>query len=162
MAKYDIRPETVGTIDEATAALGMVRTLTQHHPVGNHVLQLQRDLFRLMSELSAGRPMEGIKPADTRMVEEIEGRIAAVRDTLDLPASFVIAATPNAAILDLARTIIRRAERSCARMLHDGVIQNQDVLRYLNRASDLAFVLARMEEKMSGVAYQTIGAADVE
>jgi len=160
--KYDLRPETYGAIDEATAVLGMARTMTQHEALRNHVVDLQRDLFRVMSELAAGRPMEGVNPVDAALVRDIEARIAAVRDTLDLPASFTVAATTNGAVLDMARTVIRRAERSCARMLHEGVIANQDVLRYLNRASDLAFVLARLDEKLSGVPYETISAADIE
>ncbi len=55
-------------------------------------------------------------------------------------------ASVGGAALDLARTIIRRGERQVARLLHDGEIGNAEVLRYLNRASDLVFILARVEE----------------
>jgi len=58
--------------------------------------------------------------------------------------------------------VIRRAEREVARLLHEGVISNPDTLRYLNRASDLAFVLSRYEEKLDGVPYQTISKKDLD
>ena len=84
-----------------------------------------------------------------------------MRDACDLPQMFIIPSTETSAVLDLARTIIRRAERLVARMLHEGLTTNPDTLRYLNRASDLAFVLARWEEKLDGVEYRTISAADL-
>ena len=126
------------------------------------MLRLQNDLFRLMSELAAGKAKAGLQGVTADLVEEIEGRIVEVRDRCDLPEMFVISATNTAATLDVARAVIRRAERVVARLLHEGVIQNAETLRYLNRASDLAFVLARMEEKLDGVPYRTISAADLE
>jgi len=95
-------------------------------------------------------------------VADIEERIVRVRDVCELPEMFVIAATGNSATLDLARTVIRRAEREVARLLHEKVISNPETLRYLNRASDLAFVLSRWEEKLDGVPYQTIGKQDLD
>jgi cob(I)alamin adenosyltransferase len=95
-------------------------------------------------------------------VAEIESRIGRVRDACDLPEMFTIAATSTSAALDLARTVIRRAEREVARLMHDRVISNPETLRYLNRASDLAFVLSRWEEKLDGVPYQTISKKDLD
>jgi cob(I)alamin adenosyltransferase len=162
VAKYDGRPTAFGTIDEATAALGLARTGTHHDEVRAEVLRLQNDLFRLMSELASGSAHSGEIAVTTDQVAAIEARIVRVRDACELPEMFVIAATPTSAALDLARTIIRRAEREVARLLHENVISNPETLRYLNRASDLAFVLSRWEEKLDGVPYQTISKGDLD
>jgi cob(I)alamin adenosyltransferase len=160
--KYDGRPAAYGTVDEATAVLGMARTVTRHEPIRLELLRLQNAMFRLMSELAAGRAHTAEIAMTAEHVAEIEGRIAVIRDACELPEYFTIAATANSAVLDLARTVIRRAEREVARLLHEGVVGNPETLRYLNRASDLAFVLARWEEKLDGVPYRTISKQDLE
>ena len=160
--KYDPRPDAYGTLDEASALVGLARTQTQHAEVRLELLRLQNDLFRMMSELASGQAHAGDIATTEAQVLDVERRIARVRDTLELPEMFTISATPNAAVLDVARTVIRRAERIVARLLHEGVIANGDTLRYLNRASDLAFVLARWEEHLDGVPYATVSAADLE
>ncbi|HEY8741184.1 MAG TPA: cob(I)yrinic acid a,c-diamide adenosyltransferase [Candidatus Dormibacteraeota bacterium] len=162
VAKYDGRPTAFGTLDEATAVLGMARTATRHAEMRLEILRLQNDLFRLMSELASGSAHSGEIAVGPGQVAEIEVRIVRIRDACQLPEMFTIAATPTSATLDLARTVIRRAEREVARLVHDHVIDNPETLRYLNRASDLAFVLARWEEKLDGVAYLTISKADLE
>jgi cob(I)alamin adenosyltransferase len=162
VAKYDPRPEAYGTVDEASALLGLARTQTAHPQVRQESMALQNDLFRLMSELAAGSAHAGDYAITADNVADIEARIGAVRDALALPEMFTISATPNSAVFDVARTVIRRAERLVVRMLHDGLIANHETVRFLNRASDLAFVLARYEEKLDGVPYLTIGAKDLE
>src|SRR5207302_3998563 len=119
------------------------------------------DLFRMMSELASGTAKSGEFQVTDDEVSGIEARIEEVREALPLPEAFVISATQNSATLDVARTVIRRAERGVARMLHEGVVSNGALLRYLNRASDLAFLLARLEEYLDGVPYLTISAEDL-
>jgi cob(I)alamin adenosyltransferase len=160
--KYDPRPESYGTIDEASALVGLARTQTAHNEIRKESLRLQNDLFRLMSELAAGDAHAGDFAITAENVADIDARITVVRDACDLPEMFTISATPTSATFDVARTVIRRAERLVVRMLHDGVIANPETVRFLNRASDLAFLLARYEEKLDGVPYQTIGARDLE
>ena len=162
VAKYDGLPTAYGTVDEATAVLAMARLGTAHDEVRTELEQLQEDLFRLMSELASGSAHSGEIAMNADHVSAVEARIVRVRDACDLPQFFTIAATRNSAVLDLARTVIRRAEREVARLLHEGVIANPDTLRYLNRASDLAFVLSRYEEKLDGVPYQTISKKDLD
>jgi cob(I)alamin adenosyltransferase len=159
--KYDPRPEAYGTVDEAGAVLGQARTLTTNPVVRKEALRLQNDLFRMMSELAASKSKAGEVAVTEEQVRDIESRIVAIRDVLTLPEMFVVSATPTSATLDVARTVIRRAERIVARMLHEGLVVNGDLLRMLNRASDLAFLLARLEEQSAGVPYQTISAADL-
>jgi cob(I)alamin adenosyltransferase len=160
--KYDPRLEAVGTLDEAGALVGQARTMTQHAEVRKEALRLQNDLYRLMSELSAGKAHAEEFSINAGNVSDIEARIVRIRDAADLPEMFTISATPAAAVFDVARTVVRRAERGVARMLHEGLITNRDTVRFLNRASDLAFVLARFEERLAGVPYQTISAKDLE
>ncbi len=83
-------------------------------------------------------------------LEQIEDEL---KQEVEIPNRFIIPGdTLDGAALDLARTIIRRAERMAVKLLHDGVIQNTEVIRYLNRLSDLVFILARYIEVKSSLA----------
>jgi cob(I)alamin adenosyltransferase len=160
--KYDPRPEAYGTLDEASAVLGQARLVTRHKSVRKEILRLQNDLYRMMSELAAGQAKTGEIEVSDEQVAGIEQRMTVIRERCALPEMFVISATVNSATLDVARTVIRRAERIVARLLHEGVVENGALLRYLNRASDMAFLLARLEEQLDGVPYLTISAGDLD
>jgi cob(I)alamin adenosyltransferase len=83
-------------------------------------------------------------------LEQVE---ESLKQEVEIPNKFVIPGdTLDGAALDLARTIIRRAERMTVKLLHDGVIQNDELIRYLNRLSDLVFILARYIEVKSSLA----------
>jgi cob(I)alamin adenosyltransferase len=83
-------------------------------------------------------------------LEQLENQL---KQEVDIPNKFIIPGdTLDGAALDLARTIIRRAERMAVKLLHDGVIANNEVVRYLNRLSDLIFILARYIEVKSSLA----------
>jgi cob(I)alamin adenosyltransferase len=85
-----------------------------------------------------------------RRLEQVE---EALKQEVEIPNKFIIPGdTPAGAALDLARTIIRRAERLAVKLLHEGVIANGEVVRYLNRLSDLIFILARYLEVKSSLA----------
>lgn len=151
--KYDPRPDTFGTVDEATSALGLARATTQDETARDVILHMQRDLYVLMAELATlPENLAAIGMAITaehvRWLEETEEQLKAA---VDIPNKFVIPGdSPDGAVLDLARTIIRRAERMTVRLLHDGVIANAETIRYLNRLSDLVFILARYLEAKQG------------
>lgn len=151
--KYDPRPDTFGTVDEATSALGLARATTQDETARDVILHMQRDLYVLMAELATlPENLAAIGMAITaehvRWLEETEEQLKAA---VDIPNRFVIPGdSPDGAALDLARTIIRRAERMTVRLLHDGVIANAETIRYLNRLSDLVFILARYLEAKQG------------
>jgi len=153
VAKYDPRPDTFGTVDEATSALGLARALTQDTAARDLILHVQRDLYVLMAELAT--PPENlaavgmhITPEHTRWLEAAEDDL---KTQVEIPNKFIIPGdTTDGAALDVARTIIRRAERMAARLLHDGVIANTEVVRYLNRCSDFVFILARALEVRAG------------
>ena len=148
--KYDPRPETFGTVDEATSALGLARAAD----VEALILHIQRDLYVLMAELAT--PPEHLEAVGMRITPDhvawLETSEERLKAEVTIPNKFVIPGNSlDGAALDLARTIIRRAERMAARLLHDGIIGNGEVLRYLNRLSDVVFILARyLEAKERG------------
>ena len=151
VAKYDPRPDTFGTVDEATSALGLARAMAQDQ----NVKDIQQELYLLMGELAT--TPENYDKMGLRMtvehVQHLEGIENQLKGEVDIPNKFIIPGdTLDGAALDLARTIIRRAERMAVKLLHDGIISNSEVVRYLNRLSDLIFILARYIEVKSSIA----------
>lgn len=147
--KWDPRPDTYGTVDEATSALGLARALATEPDVRETILDTQRDLYVLMAELAT--PPEHYEKVGYRITAEhvakVERQEEAFKARVEIGNVFIIpGGTPAGAALDLARTIVRRAERLTAKLFHDGTIANAEALRYLNRVSDLLFILARFEE----------------
>jgi cob(I)alamin adenosyltransferase len=155
VAKYDPRPDTFGTVDEATSALGLARATTQDPKVKEIIYRIQNELYLLMGELAT--TPENYEKMGLRMtadhVQWLEQVEESLKQEVEIPNKFIIPGdTLDGAALDLARTIIRRAERMAVKLLHDGVIQNGEVIRYLNRLSDLVFILARYIEVKSSLA----------
>jgi cob(I)alamin adenosyltransferase len=153
--KWDARPDTYGTVDEATSALGLARALTVQPRIKDIILRLQRELYVLMAELATSPEEQGklagmiVTPEHVSGLEDLTDELK--RD-VEIGNVFVVPGeTVAGAALDLARTIVRRAERMAAKLAHDGVIANPEVLRYLNRVSDVLFVLARYEEAREGL-----------
>ena len=154
VAKNDARTEAYGSIDEAGAALGAARSLCgpDDGELAADILRLQRELFVAGAELATapeaeGRLQEGISRIDDGMVEALEPVIDRYMDRVDLPPKFVITGgTTLSAQLDVARTVIRRAERRVVALRDGGELASDAVLRYLNRASDLAFAMARFAD----------------
>ena len=155
VAKYDPRPDTFGTVDEATSALGLARAVARDQKVKDIIYRVQQELYLLMGELAT--PPEHYEQMGLRMtiehVQHLEQVEAELQRDVEIPNKFIIPGdTLDGAALDLARTIIRRAERMAVKLLHDGIIQNAEVVRYLNRLSDLIFILARYVEVKSSLA----------
>lgn len=153
VAKYDPLPDTFGTIDEATSALGLARASTHDEVVKETLLHVQGDLYLMMGELAT--PPEHQVKMKLHMTADhvswIEAHEEALKAEVEIPNLFVIPGDSlEGATLDVARTVIRRAERMVARLLHEKVINNGEVLRYLNRLSDLVFILARYLEAKAG------------
>jgi cob(I)alamin adenosyltransferase len=154
VAKNDARTEAYGSIDEAGAALGVARSLcgADDRELAADILRLQGELFVAGAELATapdaeGRLQEGISRIDGAMVEAMEPVIDRYMDRVDLPPKFVITGgTTLSAQLDVARTVIRRAERRVVALRDGGERTSDAVLRYLNRASDLAFAMARFAD----------------
>lgn len=151
--KYDSRPEAFGTVDEATSALGLARAHSDDSKTRDIILTAQRDLYLLMAELATppeNREAVGFRISAERVtwLEDVERDL---KSEVEIPNKFIIPGdSVVGASLDLARTIIRRAERLTARLDHQGVLGESHALRYLNRLSDMVFILARYVEAKSG------------
>jgi len=154
VAKTDVRTEAYGSIDEAGAALGVARSLCgpDDAEMAADILRVQRELFVAGAELATTpeaeeRLQEGISRIDDDMVAALEPIIDRYMDRVDLPPKFVITGgTTLSAQLDVARTVIRRAERRVVALMEEGELASEAVMRYLNRASDLVFAMARFAD----------------
>lgn len=151
--KYHRRPEAFGTLDEATSALGLARAHAQDPILKDRIYALQKDIYLLMAELAT--PPENYEKVDFKIREDDVRRLEVLSDELkeqvEIGKEFIVpGGTVTGAALDLARTIVRRAERQVARLYHEGDVTNPQVLRYLNRLSDLLFILARQVEAAEG------------
>jgi cob(I)alamin adenosyltransferase len=149
--KYAPRPEAYGTVDELSAALGLARASTRAPRTREILLGLQKQLCQLMTELAATpEAMARFDPMTSQDVSTLDRLTDEIGAQITLPKQFVVSGdTLSGATLDLARTVARRAERVVARMVHEGILENAEVLRYLNRLSSLLFVLARYEDTVA-------------
>jgi cob(I)alamin adenosyltransferase len=156
--KYHMRPEAYGAVDEASAVLGLARALIGDEQQKAVIRQVQRHLYRVMAELAA-TPDQALKfrTIGAEQVEWLEGQTRLIGAAVEMPAGFVIGgdSLPGAA-LDLARTVVRRAERAVARLAHQGELDNPHLLAYLNRLSSLCFVLALDENRRAGFESPTL------
>ena len=150
VAKYDLRVECYGTLDETNAAIGLARVHTgSSDPTLDAMLaRIQNDLFDLGAELcypDESKDARGRLSVSDAQVERLEGEIDALNRELQPLRSFVLpGGTPAASFLHLARTISRRGERLMVALASR---PNEPVgaaaLRYINRLSDFLFVAAR-------------------
>jgi cob(I)alamin adenosyltransferase len=164
VAKDDPRTEAYGTIDEAVAALGLARAqLGVKRRIGTLnagfgdlpalLLRLQRELFVVGAELATqpsarDRQHDGVSRVSETMVDGLEALLRDAEAHITMPTEFVVPGeTPTSAALELARTIVRRAERRVVTLRSDGLIPEGRVLPYLNRLADLLWVLARAAEQ---------------
>lgn len=151
--KYHRRPEAFGTLDEATSALGLARAYAQDQVLKDRIYALQKDIYLLMAELAT--PPENYEKVDFKIRESDVRRLDELSDELkrqvEIGKEFVIpGGSQTGAALDLARAIVRRGERQVARLYHEGDVTNPEALRYLNRLSDVLFILARHVEAGEG------------
>jgi cob(I)alamin adenosyltransferase len=156
-AKFDLRIEAYGTVDETNAAIGVARLHTQDNLEIDAVLgRIQNDLFDLGSDLATpgadstedAYPSLRIRPVQT---EFLENQIDGFNARLEPLKSFVLPAGSSlAAHLHVARTVARRAERITAELCAAETETSPEALKYLNRLSDLLFVLARIANGNGG------------
>ena len=154
VAKSDMRPEAYGSVDEAASELGVCRVAARdNQELYDDILRIQNELFVAGAELAtapeaAKRLEPGVSKVTAEMVEQLERDIDRYMARVDLPPKFVIpGGTELSARLDVARTAIRRAERRVSVMREAGQLPDDTVLRYLNRASDTVYAMARFADE---------------
>ncbi len=149
--KDDLLTEAYGTTDEAVAALGLARALADNEEIRASLLALQRELFVVGADLatdpsSRSKLEPGVSLVTPAMVEQLEQQIDDLVAARPLPQAFIVpGANAASAAIDLARSIVRRAERNVVALERADRVVNPEVRRYLNRLSDLLFVVARWQ-----------------
>ena len=149
--KHHGRTEAYGALDEACSTLGVARALcgAGEAELAADILRLQDDLFVAGAELAtapeaAERLQDGISRTTEEMVAELERLIDRYMAEVELPPQFVIpGGNQLSAQLDVARTVIRRAEREISALAAAGELSGDTVIHFVNRASDYAYALAR-------------------
>jgi cob(I)alamin adenosyltransferase len=148
--KDDLRIEVFGTVDEANSFIGLARLSTGSMPkIDSALARIQNDLFDLGSDLATpGEDVEASQPSlriTAAQTEWLERQIDHYNADMKPLTSFVLpGGTPLAAALHVARTVTRRAERLVVALKDKEPEVNAEAMRYLNRLSDLLFVLGRL------------------
>lgn len=155
VSKSNPRVDAYGCVDELNAALGLARAFSETPFISEQILSVQKDLIVVMGELATAREdidryvKDEFKLTGAEMIDRIGGVIVDLEKDKSLyPKDWVIpGGTVVSAALDLARTTCRRAERRVAVFIANEKDFNPEILRYLNRLSDLCWVLARYGER---------------
>jgi cob(I)alamin adenosyltransferase len=147
--KDSLRVRVNGAVDEAQAAIGVARAEFDHESLANLLLaQVARHLYVLMAEVATApknrvKLVAGSSLVTEEMVAWVEDQIDELAQRVEVPADFVVPGeNRKSAALDLARTVVRRAERLAVALADSGSVAP----RYLNRISDLLWVVARWQE----------------
>lgn len=156
VSKDHIRVDAYGEVDEANAALGAARTTAPTDLADDLLAAIQRDLFALGGRLASPEPGR-LQASQRAKVAVAPDRIGAIERAIDdavaelppLKAFVLPGGAPKAAALHLARAVCRRAERAVVRLGHVEEVP-PEILVYLNRLSDLLFVLARLANHRAG------------
>jgi cob(I)alamin adenosyltransferase len=151
------RIEACGCIDELTAALGLARSICDDKFIAEQILGMQKDLINLMGELVTlpedrqRYAKDGFHATSPEMVDRLTATIIDFeKDESLYPKDWVLpGAGPLSAALDFARTTCRRAECRVTALAAEDKRFNPEILRYLNRLSDLCWILARVAERNS-------------
>ena len=149
VTKFDLRPECYGALDEATAFIGWARAKTSIREIHDALLLIQNHLYLINSELAC--PPESLdllsSKLDKRHLEKLESIAQEIESRLQLPRKFVVYGQSEiSAILDIARAVVRRAERRLVELNAQQTLTNPYIAAYINRLSDALFLFARFEE----------------
>lgn len=153
MSKSDARVDCYGTVDELISQMGFARSITADKEVHDSLKELQRELFKVGSAI--GTAPESQKPAPditAEMVGRLEAEVHRIEALPGILADWSLPGElPDASAIDVARTICRRAERIAVTLAENGQLTNPQILAYLNRLSDLLWLLSRQVELSAGV-----------
>jgi len=150
--------EAYGCVDELTSALGLARAVAETAALKEQILGLQKELIVLMGELATlpedreRYVKDGFKLVTGEMVDGLTNQVDELEKdkTMKFKDWVIPGGNPTSAALDLARTACRRAERSVMTLAGPGKPDNAEIVRYLNRLSDLCWLLARRVDQDHG------------
>ena len=145
VSKGSLRVETYGTIDEVDSVLGSARAFVVHQNVKETIFKIQKDLWLLMADVASLGKEPNIGSDHVKDLEQTIDKYTKELEPLD--HFLVPGETQGAAFLDVARAVVRRAERSMWR-LSEAEEVHESGIRYLNRLSDLCFTLSRYETEV--------------
>jgi cob(I)alamin adenosyltransferase len=153
VSKNDPRIDLIGTLDEATSTIGFARAMSTAPRLSEWLIDCQRDLYKIMAELAF---TEELRPKDYGLaadrVEWLEQLTDSLSDEIELSPQFILPGdTVPGAAFDVARSVVRRAERLGVDLASHGHVPNDGALRYLNRLSSFLFMAARLEEAEAGI-----------
>ncbi len=148
--KHHLIIEAGGSLDEANSLLGLARASSKEKRIKRIILQVQKHLFTMGAEFSI--PKGGTNSLKKRISEQdvkwLERLVEVFEESLALPPGFVaFGQEEGSSHLDVARTSVRKVERMTTKLKSENMIENPFILKYLNRLSDLIFLLACFEEK---------------
>ena len=153
VSKTDPRCEAYGATDLAVSAMGLARALSKEQRVKEILLEVQREMFAVGAELATASDhyqhlLDNFSVVTCDMAPRLEAYIDELTAETDLPNAFIIpGASAASGALDLARSLLRASERRVVELNEKGELVNSELLRYLNRLSDLLFMMARYEDR---------------
>ncbi len=153
VGKNDPRVNLIGILDETTSFIGLGRAHATSDQTKAWLEEFQRDLYRIMAELAF---TDELRPDSFVIGHDRVARLEELTDSLTadlhLPPHFILPGdTVPGAALDIARTVVRRAEREAVHLLENEIIANPEIVRFLNRLSSFLFAAARFEDHEAGV-----------
>ncbi len=153
VSKADFRVETYGTIDELGAAMGFARSICDNAGINELTKKIQRELFLVAGSVANPRFEEAPKPYVTpEMVDDLTAEVGRIESMEGILSDWSLPGdVSSAAAYDVARTICRRAERCVVRMHESGENVDTQIITYLNRLSDLLWLIGRYLELKAGV-----------
>jgi cob(I)alamin adenosyltransferase len=153
VSKGELRVECYGTLDELNGLLGFARSICKDQEVQDLVKEIQRDLFKVGSAI-ATPPESKAKATEisAEMVNALDAHVHRIESMEGIVGDWSLPGElPEASALDVARTVCRRAERSLVRLHEGSGLISPHLLSYLNRLSDLLWLLSRLLEVRAGV-----------
>ena len=153
VSKNNPHTEAYGVTDEAVSTMGLARALSQDDRVKDILRELQRELFTVAAELATDPQRYDLfkrhfKPVTSEMVTGMEKLIDELEQSVEMPNVFILpGGSATSAAIDMARCMVRTAERRVVALSEQGKLTNPEILSYMNRLGDLLFVLARYEDR---------------
>tara|TARA_B110000438_G_C15738324_1_gene617297 strand:- start:655 stop:1215 length:561 start_codon:yes stop_codon:yes gene_type:complete len=153
LSKSDLRVETYGTVDEAVSCLGFAKTQINTNEIKEIIEHIQHSLFKVGAELStqvskSSKINDLINTINESSIKELEKFIDEATNEVNIGTEFIMPGiSSGSASLDVARTVVRRLERLIVNLNEKFPLKNHNIMIYINRMSDLLFVLGRLEDK---------------